>query len=191
MLANWFAFYHAYDPLFTWWVEKPYRALNTRLEEFSAFVRKEIAGVEDEDAIIGDPLGRDALREELNRALIPYSPEELITIGRKEMNWCLREMHRASEELGFGEDWRAAIEHVKTLHVPPGQQPALARALAREAEAYVQDNDLVTVPPVSRRVLAHGNDVTRTAKGQSVLSWAAKRSSSRSRRTTWRTRKNA
>lgn len=149
MLANWFGFYHAYDPLFTWWVEKPYRALNTQLEEFSAFVRKEIVGVEDEDAIIGDPLGRDALLEELNRALIPYSPEELIAIGRKEMNWCLREMHRASEELGFGEDWRAAIEHVKTLHVAPGQQPALVRKLAREAEAYVQEKDLVTVPPLA------------------------------------------
>ena len=149
MLANWFGFYHAYDPLFTWWMEKPYRALNTQLEEFSAFVRKEIVGAEDADAIIGDPLGRAALLEELNRALIPYSPEELIAIGRKEMSWCLQEMRRASEELGFGEDWRRAVEHVKTLHVAPGQQPALVRELAREAEAYVQDNDLVTVPPLA------------------------------------------
>lgn len=149
MLANWFRFYHAYDPLFTWWVEKPYRAMDARMEEFSAFVRKDIVGMEDEDAIIGDPLGRAALLEELNRALIPYSPEELIAIGRREMDWCLREMHRAAAELGFGEDWRRAIEHVKTLHVAPGQQPALVRELAAEALAYVQDNDLVTVPPIA------------------------------------------
>jgi len=27
MLREWYGFYHGYEPLFTWWVEEPYRAL--------------------------------------------------------------------------------------------------------------------------------------------------------------------
>jgi hypothetical protein len=148
-LEDWFGFYSGYDPLFTWWVEKPYRALEQSLSEYAAFLRKELAGAEDEDAIIGDLLGRDALREELEHSLIPYSPEELIAIGRRERDWCMEEMRRAAREMGCGEDWRAALEQVKSAHVAPGQQPALVRDLAREAIQFVQERDLLTVPPLA------------------------------------------
>jgi hypothetical protein len=58
-------------------------------------------------------------------------------------------MPRASRDMGFGDDWKAALEKVKTLHVEPGKQTDLVRDLAREAVAYVRSRDLVTVPPLA------------------------------------------
>jgi len=51
--------------------------------------------------------------------------------------------------MGYGDDWRKAVEKVKTLHVEPGRQPELIRDLAREAIDYVRRHDLVTVPPLA------------------------------------------
>jgi hypothetical protein len=149
-LENWYNHYNGFDPAFTWWVEKPYQALEGALKEYGAFLREQIAGAEDADAIIGDPIGRDALMTELEQSLIPYTPEELIAIARRERDWCAEEMRRAAREMGCGDDWRAALERVKSLHVPPGGQPAMVRDLALEAIAYVEENDLVTVPPLAR-----------------------------------------
>jgi hypothetical protein len=53
--------------------------------------------------------------------------------------------------MGYGDDWHAAMEKVKTLYVPPGEQTAMVRGLAQEAIGYVTANDLVTVPEVARR----------------------------------------
>ena len=39
-------------------------------------------------------------------------------------------MKKAAREMGKGDDWRAALEHVKTMYVEPGKQPALIRDLA-------------------------------------------------------------
>lgn len=149
VLEEWFDYFHGYDPLFTWWVERPYRALDSALQGYAGFLRREMAGAESGDAIIGDPLGREALLEALARELIAYSPEEMMAIARREQEWCLRELRRAAGEMGCGEDWRAALERVKAEHVPPGEQPALVRDLAREAIEYVKENDLVTVPPLA------------------------------------------
>ena len=101
------------------------------------------------DDIVGNPIGRDALTEELSFEMIPYTPEELIAIANKEMAWCENEMKRASREMGFGDDWKKALEKVKTMYVEPGKQPQLIRDLAREAEKFLDDHDLVTVPSVA------------------------------------------
>ncbi|HZT43582.1 MAG TPA: DUF885 family protein [Chthonomonadaceae bacterium] len=148
-LEKWHAFYEGYDPLYTWWVERPYRALETSLKDYNAFLRKELAGAEDQDAIIGDPVGREAIEAELEEAFLAYSPEELILLAQREMDWCRGQMRAASQEMGLGDDWRAAVERIKSLHVPPGRQPALVRDLALEAIRYVQDHDLLTVPPLA------------------------------------------
>ena len=104
----------------------------------------------DASDIVGDPIGRDALLVELAHEMIPYTPEELIAIGRKELAWCEAEMVKASRELGFSSDWRRALEHVKTLHVEPGKQPQLIRDLALEALQFLDQHDLITVPPLAR-----------------------------------------
>ena len=82
--------------------------------------------------------------------MIAYTPEELIDLARKELAWCEGEMKKAAREMGLGDDWQAALEQVKTLHVEPGKQPALIRDLAVEAIEYLDANDLVTIPPLCR-----------------------------------------
>ncbi len=104
----------------------------------------------DASDIIGDPIGREALISELRSEMIPYTPEEIIAIGEKEMAWCENEMKKASRELGYGDDWHKALEHVKNLYVEPGKQPEMIRDLALEAIKFVEDNDLVTVPELAR-----------------------------------------
>ncbi len=151
-LGSWHGFRAGYDPLFDWWVAQPYQALREGLEAHAKLLREELAGLEGEDdpAIVGDPIGREALLEELRSAMIPYTPEELIAIAGREFAWCEEEMLRAAREMGCGEDWKAALERVKQDHAAPGEQPALIRELALEAIEYVEANELVTVPPLAR-----------------------------------------
>ena len=104
----------------------------------------------DTSDIVGDPIGRDALISELRSEMIPYTPEEIIAIGEKEMAWCENEMKKASRELGFGDDWHKALEQVKNRYVEPGKQPEMIRELAFEAIKFVEDNNLVTVPELAR-----------------------------------------
>ena len=149
-LKEWFGFYKGYDPLFTWWVEEPYGRLDQALDEYAKVVREVIVGIKpgDTDAIVGEPIGRAGLLADLQAEMIPYNPEEVISIGEKEYIWCLKEMKKASAELGY-DDWKDALEYVKTLYVPPGEQTQLVRCLAEEAIDYVKKNDLVTVPRVA------------------------------------------
>ncbi len=152
LLREWFGFYNGYDPLFTWWNAEPYKAVDKALQTYGTVVREKLAGVRSGDTttIVGDPIGAEALRQELNHALIPYSPQELVAIANDEFAWCETEMKRAARDLGFGSDWKKALEHVKTRYVEPGKQPALIRDLAIEAVKFLDDHDLVTVPELAR-----------------------------------------
>jgi hypothetical protein len=103
----------------------------------------------DTNEIVGRPIGRDALLAALAAEMIPYSPEQLVEMANREYAWCEAEMKKAAREMGLGDDWKAAVEKVKTLHVPPGGQPKLIRDLALEAIDYVSAKGLVTVPPLA------------------------------------------
>ncbi len=100
--------------------------------------------------IVGDPIGREALLIELAHEMIPYTPEELARVAEKELAWCEAEMIKASRDLGCGDDWRKALEQVKTKFVEPGKQPALIRDLAQEAVEFLEKRDLVTIPPLAK-----------------------------------------
>lgn len=153
-LEQWFRFHHSYDPVFTWWVEEPYTRAGKAMDDYVKFLRERVVGQEpgEEEPIVGDPIGRQALLDDLAFEMIPYSPEELIDIANKEYAWCEAEMKRASRELGFGDDWKQALEAVKNKHVEPGQQTALVKMLADEAVAFLEKHDLVTVPPLARDI---------------------------------------
>jgi uncharacterized protein (DUF885 family) len=114
------------------------------------FQRQNAARPGDSSDIIGDPIGREALLSELRSEMIPYTPEEIIAIGEREMAWCENEMKKASRDLGYGDDWKKALEHVKNLYVDPGKQPEMIRDLALEAIKFVEDHDLVTVPELAK-----------------------------------------
>lgn len=151
-LRNWYNFHNAYDPNFTWWNAEPYKAVEDALQKYSEFVVSKLVGIRPDDkaTIIGDPIGREALIEELESEMIPYTPEELIEIANKEFAWSEAEMKKASRDMGFGDDWKKALEAVKQKYVDPGKQPELIRAQAMEAIEYVEKNDLVTVPKLAR-----------------------------------------
>ena len=150
-LQDWFKQYNSYDPDFTWWVDQPYKDANKALTEYVGFLKEKLIGIppDDKTTIIGDPVGRDALMDELADNMIPYSPEELIAIAQTEYDWCMREMLNSSREMGFGDDWHAAVEKVKQMHVPPGEQPELIRKLVVEGSDFAKNNQLVTVPPLA------------------------------------------
>jgi uncharacterized protein (DUF885 family) len=150
-LEDWYKFYDGYDPSFTWWTKGSHEKLNSALDDYVKFLKEKVVGIEKgkDEPIIGDPIGRAGLEAELQHEMIAYSPEELIAIANKEFAWCDAELKKASREMGFGDDWKAALEKVKQDHVAPGGQPTLVRDLELEAIKFVQDRDLVTVPPLA------------------------------------------
>jgi uncharacterized protein (DUF885 family) len=150
-MHEWFSQYNSYDPEFTWWVDKPFQETDKALKAYSDFLKEKLVGIppEDKTTIIGDPVGRDALLADLQDNIIPYTPEELIAIAQTEYDWCMKEMLKASHEMGYGDNWHAAVEKVKSMHVAPGEQPELIRKLVVEGADFVKKNDLVTVPPLA------------------------------------------
>lgn len=150
-LEDWYAFYNGYDPAFGWWVRASHERLSKDLDAYVAFIRQKVLGIGEgqDEPIVGDPIGRDGLQAELAHEMIAYSPQELIAIANREFAWCDAELRKASRQMGFGDDWKAAMEKVKEDHLAPGDQPQLVRDLALEAIRFVQDRDLVTVPPLA------------------------------------------
>jgi hypothetical protein len=150
-LRGWFNQYNGYDPIFTWWVAQPYKDADKALADYVSFLKEKLVGIppDDKTTVIGDPVGREAVMNDLADNMIPYTPEELIAIAQTEYDWCMREMLKASHEMGFGDNWHAAVEKVKLMHVPPGEQPELIRKLVVEGSDFVKQNKLVTVPPLA------------------------------------------
>ena len=150
-LGDWRRFYHEYDPVFTWWTVEPFKAADGALEEYAKELREKVVGIKsgEETAIFGDAIGKDALLSELQHEWIPYTPEELIEIAEQEFAWCEAEMKKAAEEMGC-QDWKEALEKVKSDFVPPGEQPQLIRELAQEAIDFLEERDLVTIPPLAK-----------------------------------------
>ena len=153
-LKAWHDFSAGYDPLFTWWTVDPYQKVDKALDAYLKFLRETVVGIKqgDPEPIIGDPIGADGLRADLAHELIPYTVEELIAIAEREYAWCEAELKKAAREMGFGDDWKAALEKVKQTYVPPGDQTRLIRDLAREATAFVESRNLVTVPPLAKEI---------------------------------------
>ena len=153
-LEDWYEFYAGYDPLFTWWVEEPYTRAAEELESYREFLREKIVEIEPEgdEPIVGDPIGPEAIDIDLAHEMLAYSAEGLIEIAEREYAWCVDQLQQVAGELGFGDDWHAALEHVKSLHLEPGEQPQLVRELALEAVEFIRARDLVTVPPLAEEI---------------------------------------
>lgn len=153
-LRNWNRFYGGYDPTFSWWTADPYRRVNEGMTRYTAAIREVVIGQRagQEEPIIGDPIGAEGLKADLDFEMIAYTPEELIAMAERDFKWIEAEQRKAAREMGFGDDWRAALEKVKQAFVPPGQQPQMVRDLARSAVQFVTSRDLVTVPPLSDEV---------------------------------------
>lgn len=152
-LKSVYDFYDGYDPQFTWWVKRPYQQLDSALGKYASALKTKIDPAtrpkDDGSGIIGNPIGRDELLRLLQLEMIPYSPEELVNIANKEFAWCDAELLKASREMGFGDNWKAAQEKVKQAYVPEGQQPEAMLQLYDESIAFLKKNDLITIPPIA------------------------------------------
>ncbi|MBK7403978.1 MAG: DUF885 family protein [Phycisphaerales bacterium] len=150
VLSHWFDHYNGFEPEFAWWVQSPMQEARKAIDDYAGYLTADVAGIHgnDDDPMIGDPIGREKLLADLRAEWIPYSPEELLAIADEQFAWCEQEMLRASREMGLGDDWHAALEKVKQDYVPPGEQDDLIRDIAREAIDFVKTNDLVTLPPL-------------------------------------------
>ena len=153
-MRNWYRFSSGYDPAFSWWTEDPFRRVNDGFGNYTKAIREVIVGQKagEEEPIIGDPIGATGVTSDLGFEFITYTPQELLSIAEREFTWIEAEQKKAAREMGFGDDWRAALEKVKQAFVPPGQQPAMVRDLARYSVKFVTDRDLVTVPPLADEV---------------------------------------
>lgn len=170
-VGGWYRFHSGYDPMFSWWMKDPQQKLNESMLRYAATIRERIIGmpraapvvagraggtpgsdVADANTgpIIGDPIGATGLAADLRYEMIPYSAEELIAIAEREYAFSLSEIKKAAREMGFGDDWKAAMEKVKDTYVEPGKQPELIRNLARQAEDFFAQHDWVTIPALAK-----------------------------------------
>ncbi len=170
-VGTWYRFHAGYDPLFSWWIGSPYQKLNDAMTKYAATIRERVVGIPrptqvvaarsgapaSADAsgantgpIIGDPIGAKGLAVDLRHEMIPYTAEELIAIADREYAFSLSEMKKAARQMGFGDDWKAAMEKVKDTYVEPGKQPELIRTLARQAEDFFDQHDWVTIPALAK-----------------------------------------
>ena len=153
-LRSWHQFYDGYDPMYSWWTGAPYRSADSALANYQRALRERIVGWKrgDDEPIVGLPIGRAAIESGIRHEMLPYTPEELIAIAEKELAWGESEMKKASREMGFGDDWKAAMEKVKQSYVPPGEQVNMVRDLEFEAVKWIRDHDMVTIPPLAQDV---------------------------------------
>jgi uncharacterized protein (DUF885 family) len=150
---NVYEFYMGYDPAYTWWIPDTWKKLDTSLSAYlKLWQQKEKAapgGKDDGSGIVGYPIGKDEIIRQLELEFIPYTPEELVDIANKEFAWCDAEMLKASQEMGFGKDWKKALEKVKNTYVPPGKQPEAIMKLYNESVDFLKKNNLLTIPPIA------------------------------------------
>ncbi len=151
-LQSWYKFYEGYDPIFSWWTLTPYRGADTAMTAYARLLRERVVGWKrgDDEPIVGLPIGRDGVMADLHHEMIAYSPEELMAIAQKELDWGEGEMKKASREMGFGDDWKKALEKVKETYVPPGDQVNMVKDLEFDGYAFVKKHDLITVPPLAQ-----------------------------------------
>ncbi len=150
-LSEAYNFYYGYHPDFTWWVEKPYERLDSVMKKYEEKVSEHYAELKDDGSgIVGRPEGRESIIKRLQYEFIPYTPEELVEIGNQQFEWARNEMIKASQEMGFGDHWREALEHVKNQYVSPGNQPELIDSLAEDAISFIEENDMLTIPDLAK-----------------------------------------
>jgi len=148
-----FKFYDGYDPQFTKATKSVYPKVLDAIKVYKASlekVLKQAPPIDDGSGIVGKPIGKAAFLNSLKDEMIAYTPEQIAAIAQKEFAWCDAEMAKATREMGFGNDWKAALEKVKNAYPPLGKQPELVYELANEAIDFVERQKLITVPALAK-----------------------------------------
>jgi hypothetical protein len=154
VLADWHAFYDGYDPVFSWWTAEPFGRLDKALAAYSEAMGRQLVGLRPGQPapIVGDPVLAEGLKADLAYEMLPYSAEELIAIGEREFAWIEGEFKKVSRDMGFADDWKAALEHTKNLAPPPGDKPWIIFDIAKYSEEFVSGMNAITMPPLAAEV---------------------------------------
>src|SRR5699024_6646846 len=131
-----------------------YRKLDNALSQYEEAIKKHLVGITEENPhpIVGDPVHRKGLQAGLKLEMIPYTAEELIAIGRQEFKKTEKEFRRISNEMGYGDDWQAALEYVKEQAPPPGEIPQVLADMYSYSMDYIKKMDEITIPPLSEEI---------------------------------------
>jgi hypothetical protein len=154
VLADWNSFYDGYDPMFNFWVPEPNARVDAALAGYTEAINEHLVGISKEGKapIIGDPVLEEGLSVNLMIEMIPYTAKELIKIGEQEFAWIENQFRIVSNDMGYGDDWFAALEYTKNLAPPPGEKPWLIFNIAEYSENFIEDLDNITMPSLSREV---------------------------------------
>jgi len=152
LLDGWFSYYNGYDPLFSWWVPQPWERLEEALNAHALAIETAYIGDLENGPVVGNPIGEEGLRAHLKHEMIPYSADELIQIAEAEFAWMEEALIKASQEMGYGDDWKAAQEAVKNLAVDPGLKPDVVVELEKQSIDFLNEHDWISLPPLASEV---------------------------------------
>lgn len=154
VLKDFHTFYDGYDPNYSWWARKPYAEADAAMQAYGEAIKSELLGLKPggKAAILGDPVLADGLRSDLAVEMIPYSPQELIAIGEQEFKWIDEQLRIVSRRMGYGDDWKAALEHTKNLAPAPGEAPWAIYDIANYSEDFIAKKHNITLAPLAREV---------------------------------------
>jgi hypothetical protein len=154
VLKDWHTFYDGYDPNYSWWARKPYGEADAALQAYAEAIKSELLGIKPgaRPPILGDPVLAAGLSADLAVEMIPYSPKELIDIGEQEFAWIDQQLRVVAKRMGYGDDWKAALEHTKNLAPPPGEAPWAIYEIAHYSEDFIARQHNITLAPLAREV---------------------------------------
>jgi len=154
VLKDFNTFYDGYDPIYSWWAREPYARADIALKNYVAAIDEYLVGIKPggKAPIIGDPVLADGLSADLAVNMIPYTPEELIAIGEKERDWIINQYKMVSRDMGYGNNWKAALEYAKNQALPPGEGPWPIFEIQEYTEDFVEKLDMITIPPLTLEI---------------------------------------
>lgn len=151
-LKDWNTFYDGYDPGYSWWARKPYAELDAALQAYADVLKPPRAKDAPSAPIWGNPVLAKGLAADLTVEMIPYTPAELLVIGEKEFAWNEARLKEVSARMGYGDDWKAALEYTKTRAPAPGEAPWAIFDIAKYEEDFIANRHDITLAPLAREV---------------------------------------
>jgi hypothetical protein len=151
-LKDWNTFYDGYDPAYTWWARKPYGEMDAALQAYADTLRPPRAKDAPSAPIYGDPVLANGLAADLAVEMIPYTPAELTIIGEREFAWNEARLKEVAARMGYGEDWKAALEYTKSRAPAPGEAPWAIFDIAAYEEDFIAKRHDITLAPLAREI---------------------------------------
>lgn len=147
-----YQFYEGYDPQFTQATKAAYPQVVQALKDYASALEKvaNLTIAPDASGIVGNPIGETAFKSLLQDEMIAYTPAQIENIAKKEFAWCDAEMLKAAQKMGFGNDWKKALEKVKNDYPALGKQPEYVYELANEAIDFITNKKLIEVPQLAK-----------------------------------------